>query len=93
VFGAWGGAPKRGLLPLPQMSRWDNTHPHHPKNKTTNPTTDRTTTKTPTAKNHPKEREGGHEYTTLTTTDLRGRLTGKIWADRVVVILRLFSVV
>jgi len=86
--------PKGGLL---LFIRWVGgviPHPHHhPKNKTTNPTTDRATTKTPTAKNHPKEREGGHEYTTLTTTDLRGRLTGKIWADRVVVILRLFSVV
>jgi hypothetical protein len=64
------------------MSRWDNTHPYHPKNKT-KPHNRQSNNQNPNSEKPPKRREGGHEYTTLTTTDLRGRLTGKIWADRV----------
>ena len=61
VFGAWGGAPERGVASLRQMSRWGDT-PTLTTTPRTKPLTPKegVTDETPTMKNPPKRRGGGH---------------------------------
>jgi len=53
MFGAWGGAPRGGLLPSDEpVGRYPTIH-HYPEDETINPATDGATPKTPAVKNPP----------------------------------------
>jgi len=53
-----GGAPERGLLPLPQMSRWGDTPPFSPPRGEPLTPKEGVTPKTPTVKNPPPQKGG-----------------------------------